>query len=1313
MHDYSRINHIKLEQELTVDEYYSLNSGLRIILSKIKSPKIYGYFTLLTEAENNEGLPHTLEHLIFLGSHKYPYKGLLDFLAYKCLSEGTNAWTSIDHTSYTIETFGIEGFCNILPIYLDFILNPTLEDDVFLSEVHHIFENGAHNGVVYSEMKSIENNCENIVERTMITNLYPNDKSGYRYETGGTLDGLRKTNNNRVREYFKKFYKLNNFAIIIFGDFENDTILNIIHDFEKYHLDLNPSQRKEEKENVKNNYDLCKEVFLQDIQSLNRPWSKKENVEKSNDTKIIKKYYPCNNLNNGQVSIGWRGCEWDQFKTKLSLGLLGNYLTHLTTSPLSKRLLEDKDTYCSSLDFSLEDLKENYFTIDIYDVSYKYKFHKNKVKEHDETNNLENQNNMQVINNIQDDNNNNNLKKEININTLNANNDKDENINNSLIVKDIKKYEQTNFSSNNNEVKINLVGDITRNCLKEVYDKPLNMERLKNIIIRSYLQHLRDLETSPQYLLNEFIIKYFIYGRNIEDLEKCLNLKKIYIDLLNENENYWKELLRTYFIDNNYTEVRCYPSRKKAKEIELSEKKLIENEQKKYGVEKLNKMVKNIKKIKENIEKKPPKSSLDIVPSAKAKNVKIEGITIFRNFKSLENETFINNNNSSEAYKNALNENMPLLNIIQNDLKRIIFPIQLSNIKSNFVSINVLINSNNVDADLKKYIPLLSYLLFETDVEINNKNVKCELFMEEMIRNTINYDCNYGLGESAKSFKAGNLSNILCIHIIGLLENYVKLFDLLFLSIFKMNLNIERLEIILKSAYQNLLQKKTKPKTLVLNLEYALRYMKNSNSGLVSIGQQELVLGIIENKSNLDELLNKLNALKNMLFDLKNISIIIDGDFHKIKNIFSWYDKWFNIDENSNYTVNTPVVNFCFQNNINEMNYQNSKYLDNEISYNNNNIKSYDQNSNISYNSNMNTLNVVENMEKKDNNKYISLGPNVHKSLKEYLDVQFESEDKNFKSNIIKDNAYNGIVCGIKSTDVSYLKLTVKVPSGYDHEHYCELLILREFFSMAEGPLYSSIRGGGYSYECSLDYNCILGELSLRIYRSSDVISALKEALKIFDYYCNNEMKEDELSIAKSSAYYSIFNNQETISDRASQTIFLSLKNLNLNFYETLLSKLENVTAKNILNVCRKYLSRIVNFRIDKNNALIGSTLSIICCSEKTEAIASSLRKDIKFGDICVLNITQLFHFFKTFDIESSLKASSANISNIEPENAESINGKDNLDNSEDNNDDDDDDDDDDNDDDNDDDDDTDDLLSSSNCSVLSDDDSYPGYSEN
>jgi hypothetical protein len=75
--------------------------------------------------------------LIFLGSKEYPYKGVLDQLANRAGSNGTNAWTANDRqfccrmptshkqlirrldTAYTISTAGSEGFLKMLPSKLN------------------------------------------------------------------------------------------------------------------------------------------------------------------------------------------------------------------------------------------------------------------------------------------------------------------------------------------------------------------------------------------------------------------------------------------------------------------------------------------------------------------------------------------------------------------------------------------------------------------------------------------------------------------------------------------------------------------------------------------------------------------------------------------------------------------------------------------------------------------------------------------------------------------------------------------------------------------------------------------------------------------------------------------------------------------------------------------------------------------------------------------------------------------------------------------------------------------------------------------
>jgi Zn-dependent M16 (insulinase) family peptidase len=139
---------------------------------------------------NDTGCPHTLEHLVFMGSQKYPYKGIIDHLANRGFSNGTNAWTDTDHTAYTVSTAGEQGFLQLLPIYVDHILYPTMTKAGFVTEVHHIDPKGADSGVVYSEMQGRENTSGDLMELRKSRLMNPAG-SAYRSETGGLMEALR------------------------------------------------------------------------------------------------------------------------------------------------------------------------------------------------------------------------------------------------------------------------------------------------------------------------------------------------------------------------------------------------------------------------------------------------------------------------------------------------------------------------------------------------------------------------------------------------------------------------------------------------------------------------------------------------------------------------------------------------------------------------------------------------------------------------------------------------------------------------------------------------------------------------------------------------------------------------------------------------------------------------------------------------------------------------------------------------------------------------------------------------------------------
>lgn len=203
---------------------------MRVVVVDQQGPKVLGFFTLATEIHDDSGAPHTLEHLCFMGSRSYQFKGVLDKLATRAYSN-TNAWTATDHTAYTLDTAGWEGFAQILPVYLEHVLLPTLTDAGCYTEVHHVDGTGHDAGVVYSEMQGVQNNQGELMDLRSRRLLYP-ENVGFRYETGGMMEQLRVLTADRIREFHREMYQPKNLCLVIVGEVDHDNLLHILDDFE-------------------------------------------------------------------------------------------------------------------------------------------------------------------------------------------------------------------------------------------------------------------------------------------------------------------------------------------------------------------------------------------------------------------------------------------------------------------------------------------------------------------------------------------------------------------------------------------------------------------------------------------------------------------------------------------------------------------------------------------------------------------------------------------------------------------------------------------------------------------------------------------------------------------------------------------------------------------------------------------------------------------------------------------------------------------------------------------------------------------------
>ncbi|KAI9370781.1 Metalloenzyme, LuxS/M16 peptidase-like protein [Aspergillus egyptiacus] len=239
-------SHFKLLQKFKPDytpsefvQYESQRTGMRVVVIDQEGPKVNGYFVLATEIFDDSGAPHTLEHLVFLGSRNYRYKGLLDKLATRLYSM-TNAWTATDHTAYTLDTAGWEAFSRLLPIYLEHVIAPTLTDEGCYTEVHHIDGAGDDAGVVYSEMQGVQNNAAELIDLTARRLTYP-EGVGFRYETGGMMEQLRVLTPERIREFHREMYQPKNLCLIITGEVDHTDLLEQLDRFEDTILDVIPS----------------------------------------------------------------------------------------------------------------------------------------------------------------------------------------------------------------------------------------------------------------------------------------------------------------------------------------------------------------------------------------------------------------------------------------------------------------------------------------------------------------------------------------------------------------------------------------------------------------------------------------------------------------------------------------------------------------------------------------------------------------------------------------------------------------------------------------------------------------------------------------------------------------------------------------------------------------------------------------------------------------------------------------------------------------------------------------------------------------
>lgn len=315
----------------------------------------------------DDGLPHTLEHLVFLGSQTHPHKGILDKLANRCMADGTNAWTATDHTAYTLSTAGSEGAINLMPIFADHVLFPTLTDSGFVTEVHHVNGRGENKGVVYCEMQGRENSEGSLVDRAIMDLIYPHSSdgqsTGYSAETGGKMSNLRTLDVDKVRRYHEEYYTPDNTILILTGNVKAEDFFGALDEVEALILKRQPERKVVDRPGARAgrpwiNSSIPDMVVAENAVGVYPPHN--TNGVGTGASKPLFVNFPSEDESRGTISIAWRGPPYTSRSIWMHLSLLWDYLTDSAASPLQLAFVENDDPICADVGPAQDVFTEGY-----------------------------------------------------------------------------------------------------------------------------------------------------------------------------------------------------------------------------------------------------------------------------------------------------------------------------------------------------------------------------------------------------------------------------------------------------------------------------------------------------------------------------------------------------------------------------------------------------------------------------------------------------------------------------------------------------------------------------------------------------------------------------------------------------------------------------------------------------------------------------------------------------------------------------------------------------------------------------------------
>ena len=201
-------------------EVVRTKSGINIIfdeLSNISTCSV-GVFVKTgskDEADNEEGISHVLEHMIFKGTPSRNYFQISEEIDY--LGSSINAHTTKEQTVFFINALS-EYLNETLDILFDIVVNSTIDKDELEKE----------KDVIIEEIKMYKDNPDDLVSEL---NASDSISGQYGKPIIGTEESVRSFTSEMIKKYYKERYTKDNIVISVSGKFNKEKIIQKVEEY--------------------------------------------------------------------------------------------------------------------------------------------------------------------------------------------------------------------------------------------------------------------------------------------------------------------------------------------------------------------------------------------------------------------------------------------------------------------------------------------------------------------------------------------------------------------------------------------------------------------------------------------------------------------------------------------------------------------------------------------------------------------------------------------------------------------------------------------------------------------------------------------------------------------------------------------------------------------------------------------------------------------------------------------------------------------------------------------------------------------------